>query len=472
MKSCTRLALVAAEMALFAVACSSKSSPPAGHAPSNNAGAGAGSGTGGRAGGGGQTGAGGSGNAAAGTESCTTKTGYEQVAALDSDWLADSADVSMAIDGDGSPMVAWVAFDISATTLYFTAYEPTTCQWSSPVSVDALGGVSPADDREVTMTRDASDGHLGIAYQVVDSASNRTLMLAQSDDDGATWSKETVVQSPPGDTIRGVERPTVVIRNGITYFAYYQFYLYSWAGNNSSNNSGFVLLTRTDNSGSFTSVNIPPVDGAALPGSEQYPPSLAVDDAGEAGLAYFALTDDAATNLQLNYFHTEQGKSVAVFDSQHKPNYDADVSLVFEGNRPRLAASLDRDGNDGGTNDTGSTIWFSGSDDGTVWFTPVELPMDGSDAMGPDVALATGGDGKLSIASNFSGATGNHKCGAPKISTSSNDGTSWVTCGPSTSGAELLSHAGSFVQLAYQPSGKRIAAFSAQGQGVWVWREP
>ena len=64
-----------------------------------------------------------------------------------------------------------------------------------------------------------------------------------------------------------------------------------------------MVLTRTGSSGPFSSVNVPSVVGASLPGAELFPPSFAIDDNGDAGLAYFALTDDTGSNLQLNYFH-------------------------------------------------------------------------------------------------------------------------------------------------------------------------
>ena len=115
-----------------------------------------------------------------------------------------------------------MAFDESATRLNFEAYDSGSCKWSAPVLVDEIGDVSATQDREVTMTRDASDGQLGIAYQVIDASYNRTLMLAQSGDNGGTRSKEIVAQNPPGDTGKGVARPTVVMKDGRTYLAYYR----------------------------------------------------------------------------------------------------------------------------------------------------------------------------------------------------------------------------------------------------------
>ena len=458
MRTCTRLALALVELALFAFGCSSKSSPPASYFPHQDASIG--------------TGTGGSRHRGSDASTCTAKSGYEQVATLDADWLTDDANVAMVIDGDGNPMVVWEAFDQSVTTLYFRAYVQSTCTWLPAVSIDMVGKVSATQDREVTMTRDASNGQLGVAYQVIDASDNRILILAQSGDNGATWTKEIVVQNPPADTSKGVARPTIAMKNGTTYFAYYQIYLYSTYGANSSSSSGFVLLTRTGSSGPFTSMNIPAVTGANLPGSEPLPPSLAIDDNGAAGLAYFVLTDTTGGNLQLNYFHTARDKSVAVFDSQQRSNDVADVSLIFEGNSPRLAASLARANNDAGQDSTSSKIWFSSSDDGIIWSAPIELPTDGSDAMGPDVALTARGNGTLSIASKYTSGGGVLRCGAPNISTGVGDGTIWATCNPVPGTGKSFDRAGSYVQLAVQPSGKLIAAFAAERQGVWVWREP
>ena len=161
-----------------------------------------------------------------------------------------------------------------------------------------------------------------------------------------------------------------------------------------------------------------------------------------------------------------------MFDSLQQPNAVAEVSLVFEGTSPRIAASLERTSTDGGNNDADSNVWFSSSNDGETWTAPVELPMDGSDAMGPDVALAADGKGNLSIATNHGSGSGAHQCGAPKISNSADDGTSWATCGPALGSSGIVEYAGRYVQLAYQPNGKFIAAFAAERDGVWVWRQP
>ncbi len=448
-RSCLVLPTVA--LVLLTSGCSSKSSePPASYyAPASS-------------------GSGGSHQTAPDASTCRVKTGYERVSALDTDSFTDDGHVAMVLDQDGSPMVAWVAYDRSATTLYFAAYDGDTCRWLPRVAIDQVGNLDATNSRQVSMTRDASTGRLGIAYQVIDAQYNRTVMLAQSDDNGATWSKETVAENPPRNTSKGVSLPAVVMKNGTTYVAYYQFLLYSATGNPASNNSGFVLMIRNGVSGTFVSKNVPAVSGASLPGSEPYAPALAVADSGDVGFATFALSGDTATNLQLIYYQSTDNKSSVVFDSKDQPNSQANVSLVFQNNSPRLAAYLDRDR----ANTNQSMIWSSSSDDGTVWSTPIQLPMDGGDAMGPDLALAAFGDKTLSVASNYASGSGIHQCGAPKISTLTDDGSTWTTCGPAINTIGAITYAGRYVQLAYAPNGKRVAAFSVVRQGVWVWREP
>ena len=397
---------------------------------------------------------------------CTPPTGYEQVAAPDADVTQEDAHLAMVLDGAGNPMIAWVAYDQSGTKLYFVAYDGATCTWRPRVQIDVVGDVDYTRDREVTMARDPSNGHLGIGYQIVDTSGGTKVMLAQSDD-GTTWTSEMVAQrlaSEPGSVLR----PTVAMKNGKTYYVYYQDYLWAAGGSNSSDSSGFIFGVRSGTSGSFTTTNVPAVAGATLPGCETLPPSIAIDDAGAAGLAFFARTDDATPNLRVVYYSSASGLSVSVFDSQGTQHDGGDVSLVFEGTKPRLAATLER-----GTNDSNnSRVWFSASNDGSTWSAPVEMPMDGGDAMGPDVSMAAGGNGALTIATNYGGGNGVHTCGAPKLSTSSDDGSGWATCGPVPDPAGQVGYAGGFVQLAYAPSGKRIAGFVATGLGVYVWREP
>ena len=89
---------------------------------------------------------------------CRVKTGYEQVAALDTDSFTDDGHVAMVLDQDGSPMVVWVAYDRSATTLYFAAYDGDTCRWLPRVAIDEVGNIDATGGRQVSMTRDASNG--------------------------------------------------------------------------------------------------------------------------------------------------------------------------------------------------------------------------------------------------------------------------------------------------------------------------
>jgi len=445
------LAIVVAELAVSNVACSPKSPAPApsGYAPL-------------------QGGSGGTNQTQPDASTCKTKLGYAQVAALDSDALTDNGQVAMVLDQGGNPMVAWVVFDAALTALRFSAYDSTSCQWTLPVQVDELGSLAATKDREVTLTRDASTGRLGLAYQMIDDSANQSLMLAQSNDGGVTWSKEVVAKSPDADPGRGVSRATVAMKDGRTYLAYYQTHLYASVGSYGSLNSGFVLLMRDTPDGPFAATNVPAVGDTSLPGSEPFPPSLAIDSSGAAGLAYFALTDNAGQNMRVAYYHTVLGESVTVFDSGSQLNSVADVSLIFQESQPRIAASLQR----GNSEATNSKVWFSRSDTGSTWSEPVELPLDGGDMMGPDVALAASSDGWLSIATNYGSGNGMHQCGAPKLSLSDDAGDTWATCGPAINGAGEITYAGRYVQLAYDSRGKRVAAFATSRVGVWVWREP
>lgn len=415
-------------------------------------------------------GAGGSGSSEKDASDCGFATGYEQVSVPDPAALTDDGHVAMVLDGTANPMVAWVRFDRTAPTLYFRGYDSGSCQWLPPITIDQVGNVSATRGRQVTMSRDPASGRLAIAYQVIDATYNRALKLAQSDDNGITWSTETVVQNPVDDTSKGVSRPTVMLRNGVTYFAYYQIYLYSRLGERSSENGGFILLSRADGSSAFSSAAVPPAPDATLAGSEDFAPSLALRSDGTAALAYFAVTDKTATNLRVLYYESGRTASSVVFDSLQQADTSVDVSLALCADGPCLAASLQRGADDLNQ----SQIWFARSRDGIEWSLPTELPKDGDDAMGPDLSLAVT-DSALSIASNSADGTGIHRCGAPKLtqSTSLDGGAdTWTTCGPELGTSGDITSAGRYVQLAYTPLMKRVAAFATQRQGVWVWREP
>jgi|GEM_PF-4116399 len=387
--------------------------------------------------------------------------------------------VAMALDEQGNPELAFIGYDpngdgdVSDSALYFDAYDPDSCSWKAPVQLDVVGYVDDSRDREVTMARDASTGALLIAYQTIDQLGDQTseIKLAQSTDNGATWTTEQVARDRATDyaTDNTVSRPIVAMRDGKTFLAYFETWILSGSATTDSDAATYHLRSRTGLAGTFSDTLVPKVSGALLPGSESYVPGLAIDSAGNAGFAYVAATDDETYNLQVCYFASNQTASVAVFDSLDTQDDGPEVSLAFDGTKPRIAASLQRG------EDDATALWFSASDDGATWGAPIQVPNDGADGMGADLDLKLDAAGDPWIAVHRSSNSGETQCGTPKLSTRT--GTAdFSTCGPPLDQMPSFNdYDGDFVQLGFTPEGKRVMAFSSTysraQNNIVVWRQ-
>lgn len=388
---------------------------------------------------------------------------------------------SLALGPRDEPLVAFVAYDhedLNASSLYFVAYDADTCTWKPPVKVDQVEDLTDNPTlREVQLVRDASTGHLGLAYEVNAHLplpnGDTHMMLAHSTDGGATWTKEQVAHSgdPGDDNVYSLAHPTVAMAAGKTFYAYYGHYNIAPGCDSQSQCDAWVVLSRTGDSGAFTGGIVQSAEGD--PGAEDLSGALAADSQGNAGFLFYSRPSDSSENLLLNYLRVGDVRASRVFDSLGTQNDEPGLTLTFEGGQPRVAASLMRS-----VSDPGTSVWFSSSPDGRSWSAPLEMPMDGGNSMGTYLSIASNGKGQLTIASAQTGGTDVlGQCGAPKLSTS-NDGTTWSTCGANPDPTNELGATGYYIQLAYASTGKRLAAFNSSVSspeleaGVVVWREP
>lgn len=419
---------------------------------------------------------------------CAPHSGFELVTAVGA-VAKDYGQESLALDADGDPMVAFVGYDASkdgdlnTSALFFSAYDRASCTWKAPVEIDTVENVSSdVTSRVVTLVRDPSDGELAIAYEInaVKPGPNgdTLMMLARSTDGGVTWTKEEVAHNdtdPGSNNVYALAVPTVAMRNGKTYYAYWrEDPVTSPCGGDHS----LHLVSRTGDSGVFSGGMVPCGAGDSTNGPRELSPALAIDDDGNAGLAFYTLTASDSSTSRIDYFKSGSAAPVAVFDSEGAQNDGPTLSLAFEGTKPRIAAVLQRM-----PSATDHDVWFSKSDDGVTWSSPVQMPQDGGNTMGGSVSIAADGKGDLSIATGWTGGTDQAgTCGGPKLSTSPDDGATWTTCGadPIPSGDTSIGYAGDFVTMLYAPDGKRVMAFghgsdntpAALFNGVTVWREP
>lgn len=413
---------------------------------------------------------------------CMPKAGFETAVKLGAVG-GQYAHESLALGPNDEPFVAFVAYDLAdrtASALYFAAYDATNCGWKTPVKIDTVEDVTTNRPlREVQLVRDPSNGRLHVAYNAqrhLPPPNGDTLvMLAHSSDDGATWTKELVAHdngAPADNTVYTVAHPTVAVANGKTVYAYYPRFNIGNSCATSSQCNGWVVLTRSGDSGAFAGGIVESASGAK--GGEALSGAAAFDASGNAGFVFYSRPSELSPTLLLNYLKVGETKAVPVFDSQGIQDDSPALSLAFEGTQPRIAAALQRVATPMSTN-----LWFSASPDGTTWSAPVEMPIEGDDGMGTFVSLAANPMGGLTTAADFISSSGMRgPCGGPKMATTTND-TTFVTCGANPDQTNNdVGFAGNYVQIAYTKAGKRVLAFdypadsAALKAGVTVWREP
>ncbi|MEO7110631.1 MAG: hypothetical protein ABI183_09350 [Polyangiaceae bacterium] len=386
--------------------------------------------------------------------------------------------VAMALDDKGDPMIAYVHYDANGdsdgkdSTLYFTRWDRCNGIWTAPVSIDVVGSVT-GGGRQVSITRDAATGAIGVAFQHIGppqpSLVNDTpeVWVGQSTDKGKTWTTSQLSEHNPlqeGD-IHTASDPSIAMNNGKMFVAYYQ-------GNVDCDDLDGAPADTCNGwyaegtSASWTRSTLPNLPGGfGVEGSV----NVALDSANKPAVAYL-VTPFTAYNMQVAFWRP--GSTVIkVTDSNNTQNDDPALAMTFDGTKPRIVAELAI------VADGAAELVFDESTDGITWDAPVTLPHDNTDGVASYEAIAADGKGNLAIAARSNTGTGDGVCGAPKLSRSS-DGIAWTTCGADT-GKTHAATAGFFVNMAYSTDGKLVMAFEltnnqtdALGTGVALWREP
>lgn len=377
--------------------------------------------------------------------------------------------VSMVLDADGAPLVAYVVEDENADTqyddtrLYFVRWDSAAQKWGSPTAVVQLGQIDSNHPlRQVSLARDPVTGRLGIAYTV----GYYQIGLALSND-GVTWTTHVIQAKDDTDT---VGNPALALRDGVIHLAYYK----EWERCTAGFCAAGVYRTGTDPLALSRELLPLLTDTSA---NRNTPIGLAVDSSGKPALAYYlrAASSDAPEtyNVSLAYWRPGSASAVKVTDSQNRQNDTPSLALAFHGDKPRIAFHLQRPDD----TDTSPILWFTGSDDGQTFSQPIRLPQDGKDVTSWYQSIAVGSNGETAIAAFFSashsGTAG--ACDGPKIVRSAGSG-SFTICGADPDGK--FGFGGYYVQAAFRPDGKLVLAFQLPrkdapiGPGVVVWREP
>ena len=366
--------------------------------------------------------------------------------------------ISPVLDSNGDPAVAFVYNNPSGdgkgadTQLMFVSWDRATYSWKEPVVVATVGNFDPRPPAPcVSLTRDPQTDAYGIAW--VDGSDMKTVHMALSHDDGATWSVKTAFAN--GQTSAG---PTLIFSGGKAYLTLEQdktmnvIYTsggidedpYQWHG-------GFAPLLPGNNGVSRAS-------------------SLALDDHGVPAIAYWQKANNGSVWTLTFWRPTGSGAPVKVADNGTS-NYPPDgVILTFAGEQPRimLDARIDR------TQISSHYSVFS-SDAGATWSKPLPVPDDGNEHIGGYMSFAVSKNGSAAFAGDVVGGNTDHmKCSWPKLARSKSL-TEWDTCAPQ--GAKYPMIRTTWGTVIYSPGGLLYVLFQnhqtnpAQGlpAGLLIW---
>lgn len=393
-------------------------------------------------------------------------TGFSQV--LTTTATTDGIMPSLVLDRDQHPMLVYLRQDSASPeswSVLFTRWDGTAGQagaWTTPVVVASdLGAVDTNQtQQQVWLARDAQSGRLGVAFtrfeQFCGPANGNketTIHVAFSSDMGRTWSTSERVSEARytrNDPVNGVEvcntsSPRIAMADGVVHVA--------WgadAGEVETETNffrGYYYASSTAG-GAWARQLLPHAGDDAREGRDIL--SLALDETGAPGVAYMmrAISLHATPNMTVAVFARPGGAAVRAGDSNSIQNDAPQLSLAFDGTKPRIASHLAR-ANDAGRN----ANWVYASADG-VSFTTAPVPDDAEDQGAAYMDLEfSGGRGVLLYEFGSSRTAG--ACGGPKRATSP-DGTTWTTCGLDTETHQFL---GEYVTAELTSSGKIVAAF-------------
>lgn len=375
---------------------------------------------------------------------------------------------SMALDENDDPMFAYVSTNADgSTSLYFVRWDPCAGAFTDPLLVASLPVFG---DSEVALAYDPTTKTVGIVFvRPVVMGANDTIAeiwLATMQAPATTFTLEALSNGQYEDG--GAGSPSIAMKNG-------QIAVGLWAGPFSQGPCGsamvhascyiaYLLTSTTAPGGPIESDSVPsPVfdggytgitysgadDGgttggpyyfdyqpvpivAAVVGDEGWvfpvtaagAISVAIDSSGVAGIvAENAVDDTTDNNTEIVYWLA--GTESAVIVGAPYMGQDDEVSLVYEGTKPRVLARMSNAS-------PADNLTFFASDDGVTWGTGVAMPTNGATQFsGTSSSLAFDGAGSWGAISDLGGSNGGAAaCGdAPLIYTSSDDGAVWSMCG-------------------------------------------
>lgn len=364
-------------------------------------------------------------------------------------------------DQFGQPLIAMLFEDPNGDLNYddnrvvFTRWDGVTKAFSALQTIEVVGGaVSTHPDRQISIARDAVTGRIGIAYT---KGQGNVIRLAVSDDEGANFSLSTVSDG----TAALVSNPALALKDGVAHVAWLQ--------------GSSIEYRKRVGTGAFT----PTSPGSIVTGGK--PVALALDSAGNPGVAFFLFAGTASAELAF-WRPGAPPNVVASADGLDLDNIDRypSVSLAFVGTTPHLAYHLRKVAPLPMADDT-TELWYAKATDatGATWSTPVAIPRNGSATAFHSTryyqALTIDDSGRVNLAANFAAQGAMTACGGPKLARST-DGAAFTTCSPMGS---PMQQGGSWLTMWPHRAGKQTLIFAYEtrnnpsiGAGVVMWREP
>ena len=373
--------------------------------------------------------------------------GFTQVVGSSSDTRLGTH-ASMALDENDDPMFAYADFQASGTAqLDFVRWDRCAGAFTAPVTVDTLGAISTsAGVREVSLAYDRSTREIGIAYMkiVADPGLNeaKVVWLASRKDGAASFALQQVSEGEHGDS-NGAETPSIAMNAGAVYLAYVQNNYDCGVGGSCS--TVWFLDSTVPPAGDAGAADAAAAGAGGDAGTSARTfnhghvmfggdiaqarfdsVSVAVDSAGAPAVAFFA---PPATGYETTLLFWRKGMSEAaqVDDSNGIQNDSVDVTLAFDGVKPRVAGHLTT------ADPSTADLVYGYSDDGGGWYS-ISIPRNGDSETAYTSALADDGAGHVAVAAEINSGSGTD-CGANPYLARSSDNATWAVCGADTAKA-------------------------------------
>jgi uncharacterized protein (TIGR03437 family) len=371
--------------------------------------------------------------------------------------------LSMVLDGNGDPAVLFGWGDPNGdsdwkdSVLLFRSWNRVKYDWNPVVTIANIGDSLTRFRQTLSLGYDASTN----TYAAAAEEESGSVNVFVSTNGGTTWSKKKTFQAAAGGT--SWHGPSLALAGGNIYLALV------------ASDTGLHYVTgRVSGDASTWIDKVAPTPAGTDVAGFSISPSLALDNTGNPGIAYWVLdTADAYNNILLYWRPAASAPAVRALDSQGVQTDSLSVKLTYFNTNPRvLAYTFRKDA------EFGIGVHFARSDDGGLnWQLPIVLPPDGdtSTDFPFDLALNSKGEAAASFGENSS--SGGAVCGNPKLSRST-DLLKWTTCAIAP-----LAVTGNYspipgaVQLAFGGNDKLYMLWWEQGDsqansGILMYREP